>query len=160
VPRPNDVPLRRPRRAHEPVELRLLLRRTPEGTLLISSPLVPGWCVPAACPAELALAVEQAWCEAQVAAYARLRGVMYDLAETVDDIPRDRQLGARHPAEPAPAQPPVDEVARRRRVKHPATHDPEDWVELSDGYWQSPGGRRYAPHTPQAQRALVARGRL
>lgn len=153
--------MRRPRRPHEPTELRLLVRRGDDGTLLLSTPMTPGWCVPASTPAELARGIEQAFTECALAAYARLRGVLYDLAETEDEIPAEAYArGARHPAEPPADDEPVDEVTRRRRKKHPKTHEPEDWVELSDGYVRSPAGRRYAPHTPQARRVLVARGRL
>lgn len=152
-------PMRRARRPHEPSELRLIVRRGDDGELLLSTPMTPGWCVPARSPAELALAVEQAYSECAIAAYARLRGTLYDLAETEDEIPAEAYAaGALHPAEPEP--PAEDEVTRRRRTKHPNTHPPEAWVELSDGSWRSPGGRKYQPWTPQAQRCLVARGRL
>ncbi len=155
--------MRRARRAHEPAELRLIVRRAGDGTLLLSTPMTPGWCVPATTPAELALGVEQAFTECALAAYARLRGALYDLADTEDEIPAEAYpAGARHPAEPAPpAAPTVDEVARqRRRTKHPRTHEPEDWAELPDGRLLSPGGRRYPRDHPQARRVLIARGRL
>lgn len=154
--------MRRDRRPHEPTELRLIVRRGDDGRLLLSTPMTPGWCVPAATPAELARGIEQAFAECAIAAYARLRGALYDLAETEETIPPEAYpRGARHPAEPEPAEPePVDEVTRRRRKKHPRTHEPEDWVELGDGAVLSPAGRRYGPETPHARRVLVARGRI
>lgn len=155
-------PMRRARRPHEPSELRLIVRRGDDGRLLLSTPMTPGWCVPATSPAELALAVEQAFTECALAAYARLRGALYDLAETEEVIPPEAYAaGARHPAEPEPPEPePVDEVTERRRKKHPRTHEPTDWTLLPDGAVLSPGGRRYSPETPHARRVLVARGRL
>lgn len=152
--------MRRGRRPHEPAELRLLVRRAPDGGLLLSTPMTPGWCVPAGTPAELARGIEQAFTECALAAYARLRGALYDLAEHEEVIPPEAYpAGARHPAEPEPV-PEVDEVTRRRRTKHPKTHPPEAWQELPDGRLLSPGGRRYSREHPQAQRVLVARGRL
>lgn len=155
-------PMRRPRRPHEPTELRLIVRRSPEGGLLLSTPMTPGWCVPAGTPGELARGIEQAFTECALAAYARLRGALYDLAETEEVIPPEAYAaGALHPAEPEPAEPaPVDEVAQRRRKKHPRTHEPTDWTLLDDGAVLSPKGRRYSPDTPHARRVLVARGRL
>jgi hypothetical protein len=139
------------RHPHEPAALRLVVRRAPctcrgscsASHLVITTPITPGWAMPVTTPAELALAVERAWTEATIAAYARLRGVLYDLAETEERIPEEAYAqGRRHPAEAEP-----DRVERRRRTKHPGTHPPEQWVELSDGALLSPRGRRYGPET-------------
>ena len=64
--------------------------------------------------------------------------------------------GTRHPAEPEP--PREDEVAKRRRVRHPRTHPPEEWVELSDGAWRSPTGRRYSPSSRQVRTVVASLG--
>jgi hypothetical protein len=121
--------------------------------------MTPGWAYCAQSPAELALGVEQAFTEAAIAAYARLRGILYDLAETEEVIPPAAYArGARHPAEPAEPPEPVDEVAARRRVKHPRTHEPEEWTELADGYWLSPAGRRYSPGAAIVASVRAARG--
>lgn len=134
------------RRAHEPAELTLKVRRGEGGRLVLSVPSCPGWAFAASCPATLARGIEQAYAEATIAAYARLRGVLYDLAETEERIPEEAYARSRpHPAEPTP--PPVDEVAEKRRRKHPNTHPPEEWTELPSGDWLSPTGRRYGAQT-------------
>lgn len=144
-------------RPHEPQQLTIYVSRRPGGGFLLRTPLCPGWCVPARTPAELAMMMERAWQEAAVAAYARLRGVLYDLAETEETIPASAYpaVGTSHPAERS------DEVAerRRRRQRHPATHEPEQWVELEDGNWMSPKGRRYGPETRQVRAVVASLGR-
>jgi hypothetical protein len=155
-------------RTHEPSTLRLMVSREPCGCrgscsglhLRFSTPLTPGWSFVANCPAEVARGIEAAWTEATIAAYARLRGVLYDLAETEEVIPPEAYATTRpHPAE-TPG--PEDEVEHRRRTKHPATHDPARWVELSDGGMISPRGRRYGPQTrvASAVRARLDRAAL
>jgi hypothetical protein len=145
------------RRPHEPESLTLEVSRMDGGGLILRCPLAPGWAVPARTPAELAQRMEQAWQEAAIAAYARLRGVLYDLAETEETIPASAYpaVGTSHPAERS------DEVAerRRRRQRHPATHEPEQWVELEDGNWMSPKGRRYGPETRQVRAVVASLGR-
>jgi hypothetical protein len=144
------------RRPHEPEQLTVLVSRRPEGGFILRCPLCPGWAVPARTPAELAVMLERAWQEAAIAAYARLRGVLYDLAETEERIPPEAYpaVDTAHPAETA------DEVqaARRRRSRHPATHEPERWVELPDGGWLSPRGRRYGAETRVASAVRAKRG--
>lgn len=143
------------RRAHEPAELTLTVSRAQGGRLVLRTPLTPGWAYSCATPAELARGVEQAYAEAAIAAYARLRGALYDLAETEETIPASAYPAGR----PHPAERQVDEVAaRRRRSKHPTTHPPELWVELDDGRWLSPSGRRYGPDTAVVASVRAARG--
>lgn len=142
------------RRPHEPNELRLLVSRADGGGFVLRTPMTPGWAFHAATPAQLAHGIEQAYAECAVAAYARLRGVLYDLAETEEDIPAGAYpRGSQHPAEPT-----LDEVEARRRRNHPNTHPPEAWVELSDGCLLSPGGKRYKPDTLVAARVRARRG--
>lgn len=145
------------RRPHEPESLTLEVSRRDGGGFILRCSLAPGWAVPARTPAELAVRMEQAWQEAAIAAYARLRGMLYDLAETEEVIPPEAfpVSVTVHPAEPA------DEVAvrRRRRQRHPATHPPEQWVELEDGRWMSPTGRRYGPETRQVRAVVASLGR-
>jgi hypothetical protein len=129
------------RRAHEPAELTLVVRRLDDGSLRFTTPTCPGWAYVARQPRQIGEALALAWTEVTVAAYAKLRGVLYDLAETEDEPAPT--TSRRHPAEPEPAPP--DEVARRRRTKHPRTHPAEEWVELDSGYWRAPGGGRYRP---------------
>lgn len=133
------------RRPHEPAELTLHVRRLDDGSLRFSMPATcPGWAFVARQPAQIGDALARAYTEATVAAYAKLHGVLYDLAETEEEVPEHvKPRGSRHPAEPEP--PAVDEVAKRRRTKHPRTHPAEEWVELDSGYFRSPTGRRYRP---------------
>lgn len=141
------------RRPHEPEQLTVVVSRRPGGGFILSTPLCPGWAVPARTPAELAQMMEQAWQEAAVAAYARLRGALYDLAATEEEIPPEAYaVGRAHPAD-AP-----DEVerARRRRCQR-GIHQPEQWVELPDGAMLSPTGRRYGPQTRVASAVRRAR---
>ena len=145
------------RRPHEPETLQLLVSRRPEGGFVLRTPLCPGWAVPARTPAELAAMMEQAWAEAAIAAYARLRGVLYDLAETEEVIPPEAYAAGReHPAE-VPDE--VERQRRKRRVDHPATYEPEQWTELSDGAWLSPTGRRYRPDSKQVRAVVASMGR-
>jgi hypothetical protein len=155
-----------PHRPHEPAALRLVVRRVPcrcvgicsGNHLMITTPITPGWSATATTPAEVALAIERAWTEATVAAYARLRGVLYDLAETEEVIPPEAYAaGSTHPAEqPAPE----DAAEHRRRTKHPRTHPPEHWVECSDGAMLSPTGHRWGPTTRVASAVRARRESL
>lgn len=142
-------------RPHEPEQLAILVSRREGGGFIVSCPLAPGWAVPATSPAELAVRVEQAWTEAALAAYARLRGAMYDLAETEEHIPPAAYVPTVHPAEAADDE--VAKARRRKRQRHPGTHPPEQWVELSDGSMVSPTGRRYGPQTRVASAVRRAR---
>jgi hypothetical protein len=80
--------------------------------------------------------------------------VLYDLAETEERIPPEA-YAAVPTAHPEEQPDEVEAARRRRRARHPATHEPEQWTELSDGRWLSPTGRRYGPDTKQV-RAVVA----
>jgi hypothetical protein len=144
-------------RPHEPEQLPIFVSRNPHGGFVLRSPLCPGWAVPARTPAELAQMMEQAWTEAAIAAYARLRGTLYDLAETEEVIPREAYVAVDtcHPAE-APDE--VEQQRRKKRARHPATHAPEQWTELSDGRWLSPAGHRYGPDTKQVRAIVASRG--
>ena len=143
-------------RPHEPEHLQLTVSRV-DGGLVIRTPLCPGWAVLARTPAELARRIEQAYCEAAVAAYARLRGVIYDLAETEECIPPEA-YAAVPTAHPTEVPDEVEAARQRRRARHPATHEPEQWTELSDGAWLSPSGHRYGPDTKAVRAVVAARG--
>lgn len=147
------------RHAHEPIELRLLVRRTDDGGLAVRTPVTPGWCMVAKTPQQLALVIEQAWAEVAIAAYARLRGVLYDLAQHEECIPAAAFAATPpHPNElDNLIEQTVDEVTAARRRKHPKTHAPEDWRELEDGRWLSPGGRVYQPTSKTVARVAAAR---
>jgi hypothetical protein len=125
----------------------------PGGHLVLATPFTPGWTFAARSPADLARGVELAYAEVSCAMYARWRGVLYDLAETEEEIPAAAYAaGSPHPAEPV-----LDEVELRRRRNHPNTHAPEAWVELSDGAMLSPAGKRYRPDSLVASRVRARR---
>ncbi len=143
-------------RPHEPSELRLLITRSPDGGLILRTPFTPGWAFPCRTPTDLARGVELAYAEVACAMYARWRGVLYDLAETEEEIPAAAYTaGTTHPAEPV-----LDEVEQRRRRNHPNTHAPEAWVELEDGAMLSPAGKRYRPDSLVASRVRARRSSL
>jgi hypothetical protein len=151
------------RRRHEPAELILTVRRLDDGRLRFGTPTCPGWAFTAHRPQQIGEAIARAYTEAAVAAYARLHGVLYDVAAETDpeELPPGalaaaQPRGRRHPAEPEP--PAEDEVSRRRRTKHPRTWSPEEWARLDDGYWRSPTGRRYAPESRQVQAVVASLG--
>jgi hypothetical protein len=151
------------RRRHEPAELILTVRRLDDGRLRFGTPTCPGWAFTAHRPQQIGEAIARAYTEAAVAAYARLHGVLYDVAAATDpeELPPGALAaatprGRRHPAEPVPA--PVDEVTRKRRTKHPRTHPPEEWRRLDDGAWLSPRGHRYAPESRQVQAVVASLG--
>lgn len=151
------------RRPHEPAELTLRVRRLDDGRLRFTVPTCPGWAFTAHRPSMIGEAIARCYTEAAVAAYARLHGVLYDVAEEThpEELPPGVLAAAtpstrRHPAEPDP--PSEDEVAKRRRTKHPRTHPPETWQPLDDGRWLSPTGRRYAPESRQVQAVVASLG--
>lgn len=147
------------RRPHEPASIRVTVSRLPGGALRFETPTTPGWAAVAHCPAQVRDCIERAFIEVQVAAYAAWRGVVYDLAETEEKLPPGiTDVGERHPAEPVPAPAPPDEVARKRHIRHPRTHEPTDWQLLSDGYLLSPAGRRYSPESRQGRTIVAALG--
>lgn len=140
-------------RTHEPAELRLIVTRGQGGALILRTPVTPGWAYCCRRPQDLAHGIEAAWAEVACAMYARWRGVLYDLAETEEEIPAAAYAaGAQHPAEPV-----LDEVEQRRRRNHPRTHPPELWVELPDGAMLSPSGKRYRPDSLVASRVKARR---
>lgn len=129
------------------------MTRGPDGALILRTPVTPGWAYCCRRPSDLAQGIELAYAEVAVAMYARWRGVLYDLAETEEEIPAAAYAaGTPHPAEPR-----LDEVEQRRRRNHPNTHAPEAWVELSDGAMLSPGGKRYRPDSLVASRVRARR---
>jgi hypothetical protein len=145
------------RRPHEPEVIQLLVSRRDGGGFILRTPFTPGWAYPASTPADLARGVELACAEYAVAAYARLRGILYDLAETEETIPPEAYAAADRP-HPEETPDEVGLARRRRKARHPATHEPEQWTELSDGRWLSPTGRRYGPDTKQVRAVVASRG--
>ena len=118
----------------------------PEG-LRVSTPLARGWAAVARTPHQLAQAIAQAFTEAQVASYARWHGVAYDQDELTDVVSGDSLAAATR----------TQDFRRRERSDQ---HDPGDWTPLSDGFWRSPGGRRYRPDAAIVQRVRRRRREL
>jgi hypothetical protein len=121
----------------------------PDGSLRVTTPTARGWAAVARSQADLARAVQGAFTEAQVAAYAAWRGTTYDLSEITDHVPGD------------PLAPPRPKRrARRTRggdgwgygQQRPDVHLPTEWTELPDGRWRSPGGRAYRADAAVVQR--------
>jgi hypothetical protein len=150
------------RRPHEPAELTLRVRRLDDGALLFTTPLCPGWAFSARRPQQIGEAIARCYREAAIAAYARLHGVMYDVAAEThpEELPGGLAAATprtrRHPQEPEPEQ--EDEVARQRRTKHPSTYPPTAWQRLDDGRWRSPGGGTYSPTSRQVQAVVASLG--
>jgi hypothetical protein len=150
------------RRPHEPAELTLRVRRLDDGALLFTTPTCPGWGFTARRPQQIGEAIARCYTEAAIAAYARLRGVLYDVAAEThpEELPVPAEAltprTRRHPAEPEPAR--EDEVAKRRRTKHPRTYAPDEWQQLPDGRWRSPVGGTYRPESRQVQAVVASLG--
>jgi hypothetical protein len=134
---------------HQVRTLNLRVDDIPGVGLRISMATARGWAGVARTPQELARVVQQAFTEAQVAAYAKWRGVGYDLSQVTDAVPGDPL------APPRPRRP-----ARRNRreegwgagQRRPDVHLPTEWEEQADGRWRSPAGRMYRPDSAMVVR--------
>jgi hypothetical protein len=157
------------RRRHEPAELTLTVRRLDDGRLRFGTPTCPGWAFTAHRPSQIGEAIARAYTEAAVAAYARLHGVLYDVAAATDpgELPAGalaaaQPRGRRHPAEPAPP-PPEDEVARRRRTKRTRRRTGSASTTARGGHRPAAGMRRtrgrYRPSSPPSDRGRHRWGR-
>lgn len=111
-----------------------------DGWLRFTSPDMPGWASSARTPHDLARTMLQARTEAEVAAYARWRGRIYDQHDTTLD------------GKPDPLDtPPRPSVRGERRDVHPL----ESWQPLPDGSWRSPSGQVWGRNTRLARRLLA-----
>jgi hypothetical protein len=119
---------------HRPRQISLQVEALPDGRLRVSTPSARGWAAAARTPAELARAVESAFTEVSVAAYAKAHGQPYDLDVMTSQVPGDSLAGER----------PARQRRARSRVRQ-GTYAPESWAELADGSgrWRSPSGRFY-----------------
>lgn len=68
-----------------PARMVLTVTRDREGRLVIASPYLPGWATACRTPGGLARALEEAWREHDVRAYANSHGEEYDLAGLAAD---------------------------------------------------------------------------
>jgi hypothetical protein len=116
------------------------------GLLRVSTPQARGWAVVVRNRDELARAIAQAFTEAQLASYAAWKGEPYDL-DALTGVDESSPLTA--------ATRTRDYTARRRTD----VYNPEDWTQMSDGKWRSPGGRVYKPDTDAVRKVLAKRRR-
>jgi hypothetical protein len=151
-----------PARVSNPADLLLRISRTPAG-LQMTSPQLSGWTAIVRGPVPIAHAVDVAWrllatvddgghnglekwdaaCESLAASGAML---------TAEDVIVVRSGRARRASGVTPMRGPG--AAGQR-------YDPFDWVDLGNGYWQSPGPKapRYHESSRQVQQVLAARAR-
>lgn len=114
------------------------------GMLRLSQPAVPGWAVVARTPSQLNQLVAAAFTEAQVAAYSRWRGHVYD--------------GTDPASPPDPASPVYRRPRPARRGHRVDAHPAEDWRIRGDGRWVSPGtGRTWRPDSQVVARVQARR---
>lgn len=123
------------------------------GKLRISTPTARGWAAVAGNQPELARAIQGAFTEAQVAAYARWRGAQYDLDTLTAHVPGDALAGKK----------PQRQKGGNKRAprtgegwsygqQRPDVHLPNEWTEQPDGRWRSPSGRMYRADAAQVVR--------
>lgn len=126
------------------------------GRLRISTPTARGWAAVAGNQPELARAIQGAFTEAQVAAYARWRGTQYDLDALTAHVPGDALAGRK----PQRVQGKTKSTKRAPRTnegwgygqQRPDVHLPGEWCEQPDGRWRSPSGRMYRADAAQVVR--------
>jgi hypothetical protein len=123
------------------------IEQLPQGALRVTTPTTQGWAAVARTQQELVAAIQAAFTEAQIAAYAQWRGHAYDLAE----------LSSRDDPDPLVRRPPSRNTRRSVRKDQ---YDPADWKVRSDGMWESPRGTLYKPESTMVERVKAARTRL
>lgn len=147
--------------AHRPggrvTTIPLRVETLPGGRLRLSSPIARGWAAVASNPHELARAVEMAFTETAVAAYAKWKNRPYDLDQLTTPVSGDPlaagpQARTRRPKSGSAE----DQELVGRRVRRVA-YGVEDWTRLEDGRWRSPSGRAYRADSRLVQN--VMRGR-
>ena len=134
------IPGPRPRQRVRVIPLQAEL--LPTGGVRISTPMARGWAGHARTASELVAVLANAFTEVEVASYARAQGGQYDLDRLTEHVKGDPLAGSKMSRKRGAAQ---------RRAAHP----PEAWALQDDGYWRSPGGRRFAPDTVQVQRVVA-----
>lgn len=140
-------PIPSPRGAHVPTAIMMMVEPLKTGGYRLSTPHARGWAARVCTPVELAQGMLQAFTEAQVSAYARAHGKVYDLDGLTSQVVGD----------PLAARPPARE---RRPRKGRRAHSPADWTMTDNGSWKSPNGRVYGPSTQVVQRVLAGRERM
>lgn len=157
------MPARRPT-VSNPADLLLRIARTPAG-LQISSPQLPGWSTMARGPVPIAQAVEAGFTELACAMYAAQRDQPYDLvvhdlaAQKIANLGQEISIDdVAVVAAGAPRRQSGQRISRHG-VNGPR-HDPFAWIDLENGYWQSPAGHRYPSSAQKVRQVIAARERL
>jgi hypothetical protein len=120
------------------------IEQVPEG-LRLSTPTAQGWAAVVQNQHQLVAALQAAFTEAQIAAYARWRNSTYDLAD----------LTSRDDTDPLVAPPPHERTRRRPRARRDL-YDPKDWTLTGEGRYRSPSGRTYAPESTMGRNIASA----
>lgn len=142
--------------AHQVRSINVRVDQLPDGRLRISTPTARGWAAVASTQPELARAIQGAFTEAQVAAYARWRGTRYDLDAMTAHVPGDALAGGKPQRKSAKGN--SNKRAPRAGEgwsygqQRPDVHLPTEWTEQPDGRWRSPSGRMYRPDAAQVVR--------
>lgn len=147
-------------------EASVVIERTTSGGLLVSSPDAPGWSSAVTDRVSLLRAVDEAFREASIAAYARARAQPYDVALHDQAAEEAGVAGKVLPINPdardammatlACSVGPLPSVTTRPGD----SHDPLAWRPLTDGRWVSPSGRTYGATTQVVQRVIEKRANM
>lgn len=121
----------------------LRLDAHPDGTYVLTCPSARGWQAVIRTNRDAGDALHDALVEAQLAAYARAHGQVYDHDAMTDVDPDDPRTQTA--------------TSGSRHLK--GTRVSPGWEEQEDGTWRSPKGRVYGPETQVVQRVLSARRR-
>jgi hypothetical protein len=137
-----------PAPAHRVRSLDIRLDVMPDGGMRVSTPQARGWAVVASGPRQLLGALQEAFTEAQVAAYSRWKGEPYELdalteVDNTDPLATTRQW-----------------QAPRDRTQRTDVPSPADWTQMHDGRWRSPGGRFYRDDCETVKKVLRKRRML
>jgi hypothetical protein len=142
--------------AHQVRSITVRVEQLENGRLRISTPTARGWAAVAATQPELARAIQGAFTEAQVAAYARWRGTRYDLDALTAHVPGDALAGKKGQRKQGTGK--TNKRAPRAGEgwgygqQRPDVHLPNEWAEQPDGRWRSPSGRMYRSDAAQVVR--------
>lgn len=145
----------------------ITVERTTSGALRVSSPDAPGWSSVATDRVALLRAIDEAFSEAAVAAYARSRGKPYDVALHDQAAEEASLTGKVLPLHPAARERMMQGLAcsvggalEGHSTRPGDVHDPLAWRPLADGRWVSPSGRTYGANTQVVQRVMEKRSNM
>jgi hypothetical protein len=143
--------------AHQVRQLTVQIESIDGVGLRFSTPTARGWAVVARNQAEVGRAIQAAFTEAQVAAYAKAHGIAYDLDAMTAAVPGDPMAP---PIQRPRRRPASDGVGWRKGQRRPDVHDPADWSLLESGDLRSPGGKTVRADSPMGVRILQLRKQL